>query len=192
VRSRLSPPVLVAVALPLLLAVAVAAIAITARVQGVDGVDAERVPAATAPETGPLALVPVDAPDAGGPQCSALLAALPAALPADRGTLPLRPLADPAPAGARAWAAAPRPVVLRCGLTRPQELTPTSALLEVNGVQWLQLDDAAPDPEAISYVAVDRPVYVVLTAPADAGSGPLQAVSDVVSATLPATEVAVH
>jgi Protein of unknown function (DUF3515) len=195
VRSRLSPPVLVAVALPLLLAVAVAAMAITARVQGVDGsgLGDGRVPAeASTPETGPLALVPVDAPDAGGPQCSALLAALPAALPADRGTLPLRPLADPAPAGARAWAAAPRPVVLRCGLTRPQELTPTSALLEVNGVQWLQLDDAAPDPEAISYVAVDRPVYVVLTAPADAGSGPLQAVSDVVRATLPATEVAVH
>jgi hypothetical protein len=134
----------------------------------------------------------LDAPDAGGPQCSALLAALPAALPADRGPLPPRPLADPAPAGARAWATAPRPVVLRCGLTRPPELTPTSALLEVNGVRWLQLGDGAPDPETISYVAVDRPVYVVLTAPTDAGSGPLQAVSDVVRTTLPVTEVAVR
>ena len=44
----------------------------------------------------------------------------------------------------------------------------------------------------ISYVAVDRPVYVVLTAPVDAGSGPLQAVADAVRAALPATGVAVR
>ena len=89
----------------------------------------------------------------------------------------------------RAWADAPRPVVLRCGLTRPAELTPDAALLEVNGVRWLQLTDAGPDPVVTSYVAVDRPVYVVLTVPVEAGSGPLQAVADAVRATLPATAV---
>ena len=78
VRSRLSPPVLLALALPLLLAVAVAAIAINGRVRGVEGAGiggsaasseaAGSAPAA--PETGPLALVPVDAPDAAGPQRS--------------------------------------------------------------------------------------------------------------------------
>jgi hypothetical protein len=199
VRSRLSPPVLLALTLPLLLAVAVAAIAIDARVRGVEGAgigDASTSeaagPAPVAPETGPLALVPVDAPDAASPQCAALLAALPDAVASSAGPLPARPLADPAPAGARAWAAAPRPAVLRCGLTRPAELAPDSALLEVNGVQWLRLDDAVPDPVVISYVAVDRPVYVVLTAPVDAGSGPLQAVADAVRAALPATGVAVR
>ena len=186
-RSRLSPPVLIALALPLLLAVVVAALGITARVQGAAGRDAP----ATA-ETGPLALVPVDAPDAAGPQCAALLAGLPATLPGDGGALAPRPVADPAPPGARAWAAAPRPVVLRCGLTRPAELAPDSALLEVNGVRWLQLTDPAPNPEVVSYVAVDRPVYVVLTLPSDAGSGPLQAVADAVRTTLPATPVAVR
>jgi hypothetical protein len=35
-------------------------------------------------------------------------------------------------------------------------------------------------------------VYVVLTAPTDAGSGPLQAVADVVRQTLSATDVAVR
>ena len=105
---------------------------------------------------------------------------------------PVRPLAEPAPAGVRAWAAAPRPVVLRCGLPRPRELTPTSALLEIDGVQWLELDDGVPEPVVVTYVAVDRPVYVVLTTPVDAGSGPLQAVSDVVRDTLPATPVAVR
>jgi hypothetical protein len=49
----------------------------------------------------------------------------------------------------------------------------------VNGVRWLRLDDGVPDRVIVTYVAVDRPVYVVLTAPADAGSGPLQAVADV-------------
>jgi hypothetical protein len=82
--------------------------------------------------------------------------------------------------------------VLRCGLPRPAELAPDSALLEVNGVQWLRLDDGVPDPVVVSYVAVDRPVYVVLTAPPDAGSGPLQAVADAVRATLPVSEVAVR
>jgi hypothetical protein len=41
----------------------------------------------------------------------------------------------------------------------------------------------------VSYIAVDRPVYVAITTPLGAGSGPLQAVSDVVRTTLPATEV---
>ena len=196
---RPSVPVLVALALPLLLAVAVVVAAVVGRVQGVEvaGLGGTETggtgpSAAAAPETGPLAVVPVDAPDSGGPECAALLAALPAELPAGGGTLAARPLADPAPPGTRAWAAAPRPVVLRCGLTRPVELTPTSALLEVNGVRWLRLDDGLPDPVIVSYVAVDRPVYVVLTAPTGAGSGPLQAVADVVRQTLTATEVAVR
>jgi Protein of unknown function (DUF3515) len=189
-RSRPSAPVLVAVALPLLLAVAVAVLGIVARTSGIDGAGTGE--ATAAPETGPLAVVPVDAPDADGPQCAALLGALPASLPTDGGVLPARPIADPAPAGTRAWAAAPRPAVLRCGLTRPAELTPTAALLEVNGVRWLELNDGRPDPVVISWVAVDRPVYVVLTVPPDAGSGPLQAVADAVRTTLPAAPVAVR
>jgi hypothetical protein len=194
-RRRLPVPVLVAVGLPLLLATAVAAIARVGRMQGVEvaglgGGSSQAAP--VAPDTRPLAVVPVEAPDAAGAGCAALLAALPAELPADGATLPTRPLAEPVPPGTRAWAAVPRPVVLRCGLTRPVELTPTSALLEVNGVRWLRLDDGVPDPVVVSYVAVDRPVYVVLTAPIEAGSGPLQVVADAVRQTFTATEVAVR
>lgn len=181
-RTRLSPPVLVAITLPVLLALAVAAVGIAGRLGAGE-------PAAATVEAGPLALAPVDAPDATGPDCTALLAALPDALD---GPLPTRPLADPVQPGARAWAAAPRPVVLRCGLPRPVELTATSALLEVNGVRWLELDDGVPNPTVITYVAVDRPVYAVLTVPASAGSGPLQQVSDVVRETLAATTVQVR
>jgi hypothetical protein len=184
-RERLSPAIVVAVALPVLLAVTVAVIAMTARGTGSD--------LAAAPDTTPLAVAPVDAPDASGAACTALLAALPAELPRDgAATLPSRPLAEPAPAGVRAWVAAPRPVVLRCGLPRPAELTPTSELIVVDGVSWLQLPDPAPDPVQSSYVAVDRSVYVAVTVPTTAGSGPLQAVSDAIRTTLPAAPVAVR
>ncbi|OZM78457.1 DUF3515 domain-containing protein [Pseudonocardia sp. MH-G8] len=184
-RTRVSLPVAIAIALPLLLAVTVAAIAVVARVQGVG--------APPPPDTGPLAVAPVDSPGASGPECASLLAALPTELDGPDGPLPPRPIAEAEQLpGVRAWAAAPRPVVLRCGLPRPVELTPTSALLEVNGVRWLQLDDGLPEPVQVSYIAVDRPVYVAVTTPVDAGSGPLQQVADVVRETLPATAVAVR
>jgi hypothetical protein len=145
-RVRRPPAsVAIAVTLPLLLVVVVAAIGIAARLRGPD-------------------------------------------LPAGTATLPQRPLAEPAPAGVRAWAADPVPVVLRCGLPRPAELTPTSALLEVNGVRWLTLTDGA----LVTSIAVDRPVYVAFTAPVGVGSGPLQVVSDAVRTTLPAQPVAVR
>jgi len=136
-------------------------------------------------------VVPVDAPDAEGTGCTALLAALPGELPAAPDPLPTRELGPPVQPGVRAWAASPRPVVLRCGLPRPAELTPGSALLEINGVSWLQLDDGTGAP-VVTYVAVDRPVYVALTLPVDAGSGPLQQVSDTVRVTLSETRVAVR
>jgi Protein of unknown function (DUF3515) len=184
--ARPSASVAIAVTLPLLLALVVAGIAIVARVRGVDG------SATPPPDTRPLAVAPVDAPNAGSPSCTSLLAGLDGDLPSGGATLPRRALADPAPAGVRAWAAAPEPVVLRCGLPRPAELTPTAALLEVNGVRWLQLDDGAPSPQLLTYVAVDRPVYVALTVPAGVGSAPLQAVSDSVRTTLQAAPVVVR
>ena len=75
---------------------------------------------------------------------------------------------------------------------RPAELTPTAELLEINGVRWLRLDDGVPDPQVLTYVAVDRPVYVALTLPTDVGSAPVQAVSDAVRTTLPAAAVVVR
>jgi hypothetical protein len=184
--ARPSASVAIAVTLPLLLAVVVAGIAVVARVRGLDGSGPPPL------DTRPLAVATVDAPDATSLSCTSLLAGLDGDLPAGGATLPRRALADPAPAGVRAWAATPEPVVLRCGLPRPAELTPTAALLEVDGVRWLQLDDGAPTPQLLSYVAVDRAVYVVLTVPSGVGSAPLQAVSDIVRTTLHAAPVVVR
>ncbi len=170
--TRLRPAVVAAIALPLLLAIAVAVLGVF-----VAGRDAGSPVA----ETGPLPLPPVTAPDASSAACTQLLAALPGELTAaNNGPLPRRPLAEPAPPGAAAWAAAPQPVVLRCGLPRPAELTPTSTLLEINRVRWLTL----PGAEAETFVAVDRPVFVALTVPRALGTGPVQSVSDAIRATV--------
>lgn len=164
------PAVVFAIALPLVLALVVAGLALYARAGGF-------TPEPPAPETGPLAVAPVMAPDAGSQACVDLLAALPADLPGLAG----RPVTEP---GVRAWAASPRPVVLRCGLPRPQELTPTSTLTEVNGVSWLTITDGTPEPVLVTYVAVDRGTYVALTTPTQIGSGPVQTVSDTIARTL--------
>jgi hypothetical protein len=135
----------------------------------------------TTSDTRPIPLVPVNAPAATGPECAGLLRALPAELTSGPGKLAHRAVAEPAPPGTAAWGPGPDPVVLRCGLDRPAELTPTAELLEVSGVRWLRV---AGDAARSSWYAVDRPVYLVLTVSDDAGSGPLQDVSAAVRAAL--------
>ena len=178
------PAVVLAIALPVLLALVVGGLAIAARTGAL-------APAAPPPETGPLAVAPVDAPDAGSAACAALLAALPAELPGDP-PLASRPIAEPAQPGAKAWAAAPRPVVVRCGLSRPAELTPTSTLTDVDGVSWLTITDGAPDPSLVTYIAVDRGVYIALTSPTQIGTGPVQGVSDAITKAIPRQPVTVR
>ncbi|MGH3886200.1 MAG: DUF3515 domain-containing protein, partial [Pseudonocardiaceae bacterium] len=76
-------------------------------------------------------------------------------------------------------------VVLRCGLDRPADLTATSRLLAISGVQFLEL----PRPGTNTWVAVDRPVYIVVDLPAGTGSGALQQVATVIADTLPQRDV---
>ncbi len=163
--------------LPLALAVGAAAIALTV---GAD--DDEAVPPAPSAST-PLTLAAVPGAAAASPECAALVAALPAELPSGATQLDRRPLAEPAPPGAAAWGV-DDPVVLRCGLDRPAELTRTAELLEINGVRWLRLSD--PVTASSTWVAADRPVYVALTLPDTTGTGPLQDVSSAIAASLPA------
>lgn len=163
---------------------------------------------AARPDNRPLALPPVEAPDAAGPDCTRLLAALPTTLTASPAPLPRLALLEPAPAGAAAWGgvaagsgtgsgtsaatistggstdgpASGDPVVLRCGLPKPPELTSSSALIVINGVSWLDLSQ----PDRDTFITVDRPVYVACTVPRGLGTGPVQTVSDIVRTALPA------
>jgi hypothetical protein len=133
-----------------------------------------------APRTGPVALVPVDAPDAGSPGCASLLGALPATLTSGGSILGRLPLAAPAPPATAAWGDAGDPVVLRCGLARPPELTATSELRLVSGVNWLPV----PGDGRSTWYLVDKRVFVALTVPGSAGTGPLQEISETVSKAL--------
>jgi hypothetical protein len=177
-----SPTVVrIAVGLVSLLAVGVVVLSLT-----LTSSDEPATPSTETVKTGPLALPAVDAPDARSASCTSLLKALPTTLPDQGKTLRKLPIAKPAPPATAAWGGdRGEPVVLRCGLARPGELTPTSALREISGVRWLPVEG---DGAATWYV-VDRPVYAALTVPAGSGTGPLQDVSAAVDRTLPARPV---
>jgi hypothetical protein len=181
-----SKPVLIAaIGLPALLAVVVAAI-------GVIGGPPAPPPSPSSGDdkTGPLALVSIDAPDAGSKACADLLKALPQQITDAGEKVPRRELAKPAPPATVAWGDAQHePIVLRCGMGRPPELTPTAQLGGVNGVQWL---DVVGDAGTVTHYIVDRSVYIALTGAKDTGTGPVQAVSAAVTATLPAQTVAAN
>jgi hypothetical protein len=180
--SLLPRPLLaVAIGLPALLAAGVAAVGLFL---GAGGKEDPAGP--TADRSGPVALVPVPAPKAESDDCKALLSKLPMQLVSNGAQQPRRDLATPAPAGALAWGDAKHePIVLRCGLDRPGDLTPESGLRLISDVQWLEISQAGSS----TWYVVDRPVYVALTVPADAGTGPLQDISTTIRDTLPAVPV---
>ena len=80
----------------------------------------------------PLALPGVQAPAAESASCTSLLSALHGTI----GDQPSRTIDPPVP-GAAAWGNPP--IVLRCGIPTPAELTCSSALQVVDDVAWLQL-----------------------------------------------------
>lgn len=75
------------------------------------------------------------------------------------------------------------PLTVRCGVTRPAELTTSSALQEVFPVQWFLSDNIQGAGQA--FVAVDHRPYVAIWIPVDAGNAPISDVSAVIDRTLP-------
>jgi hypothetical protein len=162
-----------------LAALLIVGVIVLAQVTG-SGTGNQPAAANTTPANGPVALVPVEAPQADSPACATLITALPAEL--SSGATPLRrlPLVQPAPPATMAWGDAANPVVLRCGLNRPPELTQTAELRQVSGVNWLPVQGST----STTWYLVNRAVYVALTVPASAGTGVLQGVSETVSRTV--------
>lgn len=135
---------------------------------------------------GPLGLAVVPAPAADSADCALVLAALPEELEGgELGALERRQLRAPIPVGAAGWGEPP--VVLRCGLGRPSELTATSQLLTISGVQFLEI----PSTGMSTWVAVDRSVYIAVALPPNSGSGALQQIATVIKHTLPQGDVPV-
>lgn len=75
------------------------------------------------------------------------------------------------------------PVVLRCDIARPTELSPTSNLQVINPVQWFITDTVEGAGQA--YVCVDHRPYVAMWIPVNAGNGPITDVSGIIATTLP-------
>ena len=95
-------------------------------------------------------------PDAAARQvCSRLVPALPSHLDAAtrRVTRPTDPLTV-------AWGEPP--LVLRCGVERPAGLSPTSEILEVEGVEWFLVESDA----GFTFTTVGRTASVELLVPA--------------------------
>jgi Protein of unknown function (DUF3515) len=136
-------------------------------------------------QTQPLALPSVSAPQAASPQCGALMAALPERLGDYRRAAP----AEPVPPATAAWRAGSggQAVVLRCGLPSPTDFVVGAPIQVVDAVQWFrQADTTGQDT---TWFTVDRPVTIALTLPQGTGPTPIQEVSDVIAATIPAVPI---
>ncbi len=159
-----------AVALPVALIVAVLVVAAMSR----QSVDRE-----------PLALSAIDAPAGNSQDCVTLLAALPASLGDD---YTRSEFAQPAPPATAAWQlpGGGGPIVLRCGLQRPQEFNQASALQVVNGVNWFEVRDRTSGVSSGTWYAVDRGTYIAVTMPNKAGPSPLQEISNTIAEKIPA------
>ncbi|MGB3304112.1 DUF3515 domain-containing protein [Gordonia sp. (in: high G+C Gram-positive bacteria)] len=76
-----------------------------------------------------------------------------------------------------------QPVVLRCGVTRPAGLAPTSSLQVINPIQWFMTDSVEGEGQA--YVSVDHRPYVAMWVPVGAGNAPITDVSALIDQHLP-------
>jgi hypothetical protein len=139
-----------------------------------------------------VALPPVPAPQAASPACQALIAALPQSL----GDFQRVTIAQPAPEAASAWRSAPDsdPVVMRCGLERPDDFVVGVPIQAVDRVQWFRVSERAAGTQSTgssrsTWYTVDRPVYVALTLPAGSGPEPIQILSAVIDRSIAATSI---
>ncbi len=172
--------VVTAVVVPLLVALLVL---VNLRDDGGDGDDRPaqvQGPATTARADLPVLEVPVPPVT---PETDAACPAFMTDLPIELAGLASRRVLSDTP---YAYAWGEPPVVLRCGVERPAGFVRGGPpLIQLNGVQWF-VDDS--DPDRYVWTAVDRPVYVELTLPAEVDSEPAIALSGPLAATMPAQE----
>jgi Protein of unknown function (DUF3515) len=124
----------------------------------------------------PAEVSPPVPPDEAEPACSALVAALPDAV-LDQGARAIEPDSP----YAAAWGSPA--IVLRCGVSRPAALTPTSQLISVNGVDWLPEELT----EGYVFTTFGRVANVEVTVPDDyePEAGPLAELSTVIAQRVP-------
>lgn len=131
-----------------------------------------------------LVIPAVPAPQANSPECATLMATLPPRLGDYQRTTPAA-LVPPATA---AWRSGDtEPILLRCGVGQPADFVVGAPIQIVNTVQWFRVTD--PGADRSTWFVVDRAVNVALTLPQGTGATPIQQISDVVAAKLPAVPI---
>jgi hypothetical protein len=132
----------------------------------------------------PLVIPAVPAPQADTPDCATLMGALPQRL----GDYSRAAPAAPVPPATAAWRSGDtEPVLLRCGIGQPADFVVGAPIQIVDTVQWFRVADQGTGRS--TWFVVDRPVYVALTLPQGTGAIPIQEISDVVAAKLPAVPI---
>lgn len=135
----------------------------------------------TAPERADLPPLPVAVPPVT-PEADQYCPGVMSGLPLDLAGEPSRPVQSDSPF-AYAWGEPP--VVLVCGVDRPEGWVVGASAIQINGVQWY-VDTA--DPETTVWTTVDRPVYVEVSLPASVDSAPVTALTTGLAQALPFQE----
>ena len=121
---------------------------------------------------------PVDGYATGGPgagQCTDFIAKLPAQL----GDFNDKTIDDTTVRWRKEGSA---PLVLKCGVQRPEALEPTSALQVINPIQWFLTDSL--DDAGQAYVSVDHRPYIAVWVPLRAGNAPITDLSALIAENL--------
>lgn len=114
----------------------------------------------------PVALGPVDAPEASSQVCKDFVAAL----PRDLGRFRAVEVRDPAPEGAAAFRdSSGAELSVRCGVHVPDQYTVLSPVFSSGDAVWTAVADATPGSDLRTWYAVGGSPAVAVTASADVG-----------------------
>lgn len=115
----------------------------------------------------PVAMGPVDAPEASSQVCSDFVAALPRDLDRFRSV----EVRDPAPDGAAAYRdSSGAELSVRCGVNVPDQYTVLSPVFTSGDARWTAVSDATPGSDLRTWYAVGGSPAVAVTASSDVGS----------------------
>ncbi|WP_293818941.1 DUF3515 domain-containing protein [uncultured Corynebacterium sp.] len=115
----------------------------------------------------PVAMGPVDAPEASSQVCSDFVAALPRNLDRFRSV----EVRDPAPEGVAAFRdSSGAELTVRCGVNVPDQYTVLSPVFASGDTRWTAVSDATPGSDLRTWYAVGGSPAVAVTASSDVGS----------------------
>ncbi|MHA2788828.1 DUF3515 domain-containing protein [Corynebacterium sp. S7] len=134
----------------------------------------------------PIAITPIDAPDAETAECAALVDSLPNELLGNKRA----EIIEPAPAGVAAWQSSEiQRITLRCGVNMPLQYTEYAQTENLGGVEWLRIDDATPESTLSTWYSTDRYPVVAVTADSSALDGQAEPVSSLPVSALATAEI---